>query len=521
MKITKKIVSLSCSLMLLFILYTPSGLALSNNSVTFSSVHYASSFSSGTWNYYSQLSTEQKYIYDQLKAINPTSGDLTITLYKSLSYTSSSYQPTTSEQSTAQQDLSNLLQPAMDAMLKDYPEIFWLKFGNDGCSYGWTWEQPTRSGSRYVHTIRKVTFSQVLIDDYASSASSLASSLQSMISSFSVTGSTRYQKVKSIHDGLCHRLTYDYACSSTSFDPYGTLKYNTAVCEGYAEAFKLLCDREDIPCTLIAGEGRTSASSSGENHMWNAVQMEDGNWYGVDVTWDDQKTIYYDFFLVGSDTKDTYFSGMKFSDSHVENGNFSGDPSSKTFAYPTLSLTAYKVPFGSTSGSTTTSVSGTTAPKPHVTAPQSTKKTAAAVIATSGPTKATSAKTSSAKTTANKTTGKPAAQSSEAGTLAAQADKQPSASVNAAGGISAAASDIDKTLKAGTLPSELLYGVLMLICLIVLVGAVCIILMLKRKDSKKLSDTADDNRDISSDNNKNMSYYKYYSDYTHNHHDDQ
>lgn len=55
----------------------------------------------------------------------------------------------------------------------------------------------------------------------------------------------------------------------------------------------MLCDKANIPCALIGGIGNTGA------HMWNAVQMDDGKWYGVDVTWDDQDGI--------SQIIDTYF----------------------------------------------------------------------------------------------------------------------------------------------------------------------------------------------------------------------
>lgn len=54
------------------------------------------------------------------------------------------------------------------------------------------------------------------------------------------------------------------------------------VCEGYARAFKLVCDKLKIPCVLVSGAG----------HMWNYVQVDiNGNgtakWYLLDATWDD------------------------------------------------------------------------------------------------------------------------------------------------------------------------------------------------------------------------------------------
>lgn len=51
------------------------------------------------------------------------------------------------------------------------------------------------------------------------------------------------------------------------------------VCEGYAGAFKVLCDELGVPCICVSGS-MTSLSS----HMWNYVQLENGNWYQVDVT---------------------------------------------------------------------------------------------------------------------------------------------------------------------------------------------------------------------------------------------
>lgn len=55
----------------------------------------------------------------------------------------------------------------------------------------------------------------------------------------------------------------------------------------------MLCDEAGIPCALISGKGNGGA------HMWNAVQMDDGKWYAVDVTWDDSGD--------PSTPKDTYF----------------------------------------------------------------------------------------------------------------------------------------------------------------------------------------------------------------------
>ena len=117
---------------------------------------------------------------------------------------------------------------------------------------------------------------------------------------------------------------------------YGALINKKCVCQGYAEAMKLICDYYKIPCICITGVGVTSSGSGA--HMWNAVQMDDGLWYFIDATWDDQVTrTYYDFFLSGSQTKCSYvFGRTAFNVSHVEDTYMAYMP------YVPYSTTAFK-----------------------------------------------------------------------------------------------------------------------------------------------------------------------------------
>ena len=55
---------------------------------------------------------------------------------------------------------------------------------------------------------------------------------------------------------------------------YGALVKNIAVCGGFADTFKYLCNELDIPCIIMGNAG----------HAWNLVQMDDGGWYRVDIT---------------------------------------------------------------------------------------------------------------------------------------------------------------------------------------------------------------------------------------------
>lgn len=101
------------------------------------------------------------------------------------------------------------------------------------------------------------------------------------------------------------------------------------VCEAYARAFKVLCDRSDIPCVLVDGTAVTSSGSGG--HMWNYVSLG-GEWYGVDATWNDPRVSgisgklsgyeHENYLLVGANTQ---IGSLCFLESHpVTNASFTG-----------------------------------------------------------------------------------------------------------------------------------------------------------------------------------------------------
>jgi hypothetical protein len=63
------------------------------------------------------------------------------------------------------------------------------------------------------------------------------------------------------------------------------MRRRTAVCDGYAKLFKVLCDYAGVESTVIRGFGRgVNSRKFATNHTWNAVRI-DSTWHLLDVTW--------------------------------------------------------------------------------------------------------------------------------------------------------------------------------------------------------------------------------------------
>ena len=120
---------------------------------------------------------------------------------------------------------------------------------------------------------------------------------------------TEFEKEKAIHDYMILNTDYDenalkYSTwfSQYSDQPYGCLIDKRAICLGYATTFKLFMDILDIECIIVTG----SKEGTNANHAWNMVRLDDGNWYIVDVTWDDpvfdgEDQLFYSFFNLSED----------------------------------------------------------------------------------------------------------------------------------------------------------------------------------------------------------------------------
>lgn len=284
--------------------------------------------------FYNQLTASQKAIYDQIWAAGPVETiniDLTGI---SITGTGTSSTSKTNAANNAQQDIMM----AVTALNEDNPMFFW----SAGFSMSYGGSRKYSSGS-YIYTITALTINMNIDTTHFTDFSDVQAKVDAVeekAATIPVYGISRHEKIKSIHDYLANNIVYDDTIAEPNiFDVYGALITGVCVCEGYAEAFKLLCDREGIPCITAVGTGNGGA------HKWNMVQMEDGEWYTLDATWDDQTNYtYYSYFLIGSDTKAPFFTNSSVADStiHIPTGQiFSGANTALT--YPILSKDTYGV----------------------------------------------------------------------------------------------------------------------------------------------------------------------------------
>ena len=100
-----------------------------------------------------------------------------------------------------------------------------------------------------------------------------------------------FEKVIAIHDWIVNNIEYDMEHYYDEIPPEwdstaeGAYDHRKALCVGYAKLFRLLANTAGFEVKIVTGTA-TNASGSTEAHEWNHIEVN-GEWYNVDVTWDD------------------------------------------------------------------------------------------------------------------------------------------------------------------------------------------------------------------------------------------
>ncbi len=247
-----------------------------------------------SWTYGSQLEGAEKDVYDALEDFSRRQGakGLTKNGWKEGLQAEISRKYRMSESSV----LASECYTGADAFLRDHSEIFWISGFNIVLRFRGSAEEEMTAACvnlypiDYYDGIRgEIKKTQAAVDD--------------LILAVKKCG-TRYEKVRTAHDSILKLVNYATKGEDRSWHHTitgGLLKKygHKGVCETYAKLFHIICRANDIPCILVTG----GLKSANINHMWNYVQMENGKWYLVDITNDDQKKERHDYFLAGSGTK--------------------------------------------------------------------------------------------------------------------------------------------------------------------------------------------------------------------------
>lgn len=305
---------------------------------------------------YSQLTQRQKAIYNALKSI-PVSRVLTASKgpngYRQVKMNVTGVQGTTlsgyvsggkfvldSAGKAAEKALMTDLRAAVTSMWFDRPDMVWANHMATGFSYAGISSSRAR--------VSTVNFSFIL--DFGGLEGQMYENMieaADIIAQGAASMPDQYKKMRLVHDVLVIGNTYNHAAADKTISgiPYQMAHCGYSalipgdsyepVCDGYSEAFKIVCNRMNAYC----------ATPVSATHKWNNVKMDDGLWYNLDVTWDDddREEVCTDYFLIGSQT---VVDGQAFSrqPSHVEQNPYSPSSSTNnlTLRYPTKRATAYQ-----------------------------------------------------------------------------------------------------------------------------------------------------------------------------------
>lgn len=171
-------------------------------------------------------------------------------------------------------------------VVNDHPELFYVR---NGYSY-------TNGSPVYMYPNYK-TISDTEISAFNNALAIVVGQARAFASDL--------EKMLFVHDYLIINCAYNWDVATVGntsnenvFNAYGVLVEGDAVCQGYALAYKLIMNELGLTCTTV--------SSDSMNHMWNMVQLN-GQWYHMDVTWDDpvpdkQGYAGHNYFLLSDQT---------------------------------------------------------------------------------------------------------------------------------------------------------------------------------------------------------------------------
>jgi Transglutaminase-like superfamily len=121
----------------------------------------------------------------------------------------------------------------------------------------------------------------------------IENNLPKLVDYLSKKTSNDLEKVRSFYIWLVNNIDYDNAAvkpnaKRINHSNQDVLNRGKAVCQGYSNLFKEMCDLSNIFCEVISGYPKTPRDKppnlKAANHTWNAVLIN-GKWVLLDATW--------------------------------------------------------------------------------------------------------------------------------------------------------------------------------------------------------------------------------------------
>jgi transglutaminase/protease-like cytokinesis protein 3 len=132
------------------------------------------------------------------------------------------------------------------------------------------------------------------LDDYAfNTPKSKTNTISNLANYLSKGASNEYEKARLAYAWIAKHVSYDDNGYNTEdygdLSAEGVLKSRKAVCDGFSNLYKALCDSMGLNAIKITGYAKGYSYKIGSkfrdtNHAWNAVKIN-GEWKLVDVTW--------------------------------------------------------------------------------------------------------------------------------------------------------------------------------------------------------------------------------------------
>ena len=179
------------------------------------------------------------------------------------------------------------------ALLYDHAELFWL-YNDIDTSLGAYVGNEQVSGMNVIYLKLEQP-----VEDYVAKQTAFNEAVDAFLADIDMTQSDADIALQ-IHDKIDDMVTYDMAVlEKNSGDDYAHTAYgvlvensegqaNTAVCDGYSQAYTYLLQQCGIESTVVLGSAGSDLDNLG-GHAWSIVNL-DGSWHEVDSTWDDVGT---------------------------------------------------------------------------------------------------------------------------------------------------------------------------------------------------------------------------------------